>query len=232
MSTSFALMQPTFAPWIGYIFLAKQVDTFVFYDTADFSRQSFHQRNRFMCNGDIKWVTLSTKSRFMPLTETQIDKSKLDSVCQKLLNYYTASHTRDMLIDLIHEGYSKTLSLAEGNMLLISKIFEMLNVNCKTALASNCKRIAGPIDQIISIGDEGKFDTYISPSGSLGYMEDDDHRKLLKSFKSGCEFIDLSKCLTSSPFFESDPPMSCLHYFLTHGVDATREAFEKLKVQK
>ena len=230
MTSSFALMQPTFAPWIGYLLLARQVDTFVFYDTADFSRQSFHQRNRFMCSGDVKWITVSTKSRFMPLNETKVDKAKLESVCHKLRNYYTASITRDMFVELIYEAYSKTSSLAEGNILLISKIFELLHIDCEMSLASSYNIASGPIDQIIAIGDQGKFDKYISPSGSLAYMGDTDHKNLLKSFKYGCQFIDLTSSLKPSSFFASEPPMSCLHYFLTFGIDATREAFEKLEI--
>ena len=41
-----AIMQPTWLPWMGYFDLIDQVDQFVFLDTVQFSKQSWHCRNR------------------------------------------------------------------------------------------------------------------------------------------------------------------------------------------
>lgn len=228
---TFALMQPTFAPWIGYMLLAKQVDFFVFYDTADFSRQSFHHRNRFYCNGATKWITLPTTNRFTPLNETVVDKSKLDGICQKLLNYYAKSLIRDDFVDLIHDEYMRCDSLAEGNISIIQKCFELLQIKCKVLRASDYRRSSGGVDDIIHIGQQAKFTRYISPSGSLVYMDDMDHLNLKKNFADGYKFQDLYSEVRNSTLLHAELPMSCLHYFFTYDIDTIREEFTKLEPQ-
>ena len=45
--TRYAVMQPTFLPWAGYFRLAVNVDSFVFLDDAQLSRQSWQTGTAF-----------------------------------------------------------------------------------------------------------------------------------------------------------------------------------------
>ena len=229
MMASFALMQPTFAPWIGYMLLAKKVDFFVFYDTADFSRQSFHHRNRFSCNGVSKWITLPTTSRFTPLNQTSVDKSKVVSICQKLQNYYTKSALRDEFIDLIHDEYMACANLAQGNIAIIRRCFEILKIKCEVLQASEFATSSSGIKTIIDIGQQAQFTRYISPSGSLVYMNDADHLDLEKAFTNGCKFQDFYTAVMSSRLLHGDPPMSCLHHFFIHDISDIQENFANME---
>ena len=44
--TTAAVMQPTYLPWLGYLDLMDQVDTFVLLDTVQFDYRSWQHRNR------------------------------------------------------------------------------------------------------------------------------------------------------------------------------------------
>ena len=58
---NFSLMQPTFFPWIGYFLLIKKTQNFCFFDTAQFSRFSWHHRNKLNINGKELLISLPIK---------------------------------------------------------------------------------------------------------------------------------------------------------------------------
>ena len=45
-----SIMQPHFLPWIGYFNLISQSEKFIFLDDAQFSKNSWHNRNRILNN--------------------------------------------------------------------------------------------------------------------------------------------------------------------------------------
>ena len=59
-----AIMQPTWLPWMGYFDLIDQVDQFVFLDTVQFSKKSWHCRNRVKTSHGSKWISLPVSARF------------------------------------------------------------------------------------------------------------------------------------------------------------------------
>lgn len=73
-SKTVAIMQPTYLPWAGYFDLIDQSDLFVLLDTADFSRKSWHHRNRIRGrDGADIWLTIPTHGhRGQPLNEVEI----------------------------------------------------------------------------------------------------------------------------------------------------------------
>lgn len=59
MTTSIAIMQPYFVPYLGYFRLFRQTDLFVIYDCVQFPRRGYVHRNQVPdLNGDPLWLTL------------------------------------------------------------------------------------------------------------------------------------------------------------------------------
>lgn len=68
-----AVMQPTYFPWSGYFALIELADIFVFYDTAQFSKSSWHYRNKILCQNEVKWLSLNIQHKHeQSLNETKI----------------------------------------------------------------------------------------------------------------------------------------------------------------
>src|SRR5579864_5457599 len=61
-----AISQPTYLPWLGYLDLIDQVDTFVLLDNVQFEKQSWQQRNRIKTPTGLQWLTVPVifKGRF------------------------------------------------------------------------------------------------------------------------------------------------------------------------
>lgn len=70
-----SISQPTFLPWIGYFDLIDRSDYFVFFDDAQFSKHSWHQRNKIINDA---WITLpiSSGNSHKLLCEINLGKDK------------------------------------------------------------------------------------------------------------------------------------------------------------
>lgn len=55
-----AVLQSSYIPWKGYFDIINDVDTFVFYDDVQFTRQDWRSRNRVIANGNPLWLTIPT----------------------------------------------------------------------------------------------------------------------------------------------------------------------------
>jgi len=53
-----AISQPTYLPWLGFLDLIDQVDTFVLLDNVQFEKQSWQQRNRIKTPTGLLWLTV------------------------------------------------------------------------------------------------------------------------------------------------------------------------------
>lgn len=54
-------MQPTYLPWLGYLDILRCADLFLVFDTAQFSAQSWHQRNRVKTAAGVRWLTVPVR---------------------------------------------------------------------------------------------------------------------------------------------------------------------------
>ncbi|EAI6045393.1 hypothetical protein CAJ59_09215, partial [Campylobacter jejuni] len=52
-------MQPTFLPWIGYIYMIQKVDAFIFLDNVQFEQRSWQSRNKIKLQNNIYYISLS-----------------------------------------------------------------------------------------------------------------------------------------------------------------------------
>ncbi|MDA4122222.1 MAG: WbqC family protein [Thaumarchaeota archaeon] len=89
-----ASTQPTYIPWMGFFGLMDCVDRFVLMDDVQFSRRSWHQRNRVFnpASGWI-WLTIPTKGEFpTPMNKVKVDgRSWIRSHLDRLKALYSAA---------------------------------------------------------------------------------------------------------------------------------------------
>jgi len=85
------VMQPTYLPWMGLFDLIDQADVFVFYDTVQFEKQSWQQRNRIRTPGGPQWLTVPVyQSLGQPITDVRINNTARwrHKHWQSLVTYY------------------------------------------------------------------------------------------------------------------------------------------------
>ncbi|HBK6300855.1 TPA: WbqC family protein [Campylobacter jejuni] len=190
-----AIMQPTFLPWMGYIYMIQKVDKFVFLDNVQFEQRSWQSRNK---------IKLQNKTYLFSLS------------CQKapqktLLNDIKLSKDRrwrDKLLKTLHHTYSKTINykkyfyllesclinnnkLADLNIEIITEICKDLKITTPLIRASSlnlpCVKRENLLFEICKIL---KAQSYLSPKGSKCYLEKDYAKNLFKQGNINIKYFD------------------------------------------
>lgn len=76
---SCAIVQSSYLPWRGYFDLIARADTFIFYDSVQFTRRDWRSRNRVKTAHGLKWLTVPVRvsGHFgVPIFDVEIDNSR------------------------------------------------------------------------------------------------------------------------------------------------------------
>jgi hypothetical protein len=173
-----AIMQPTFLPWVGYFKLISKVDIFIFFDDAQYSKNSWHNRNRILLKNEIKWLTLPIKKKSLntSINNTTIDYTKAwkNNIISKIDNAYK---NHDFFNDLVFlKSFIKNFDnncLSTLNIEIIKLISRELNILSRFKLSSSFNIDAKRSDKIIELCILNQASKYISPIGAKDYIEED-----------------------------------------------------------
>ncbi len=187
-----AIMQPTWLPWLGYFDLIDQADRFVFLDTVQFEKQTWQQRNRLKSSGGLGWITVPVfiKGQFgQSIADVQIDRRKFPSKHLRTIrqNYSRAVYFNeyiDEFSDLLEEG--DWHSLCELNIAVIDWLCEKFGIETELLRASQMKANGKRSERLVSILNEFGSNDYLSPMGSLEYLQED--RELFEKSRVSISF--------------------------------------------
>jgi len=170
-------MQPTYLPWMGYYALMDQVDVFVFLDSVQFAKRSWQQRNKIKTTNGEQWLTVPVVSK--SLRDQRIDEVKIDygsafikkhigtiEMAYKKARYYT--QYSDRIFAILNRNYPY---LSELNVAIIEEIKDILGIEIEFIRSSSLACRGTKAELLADICQQLRADTYISPPGSQGYLE-------------------------------------------------------------
>lgn len=193
-----AIHQPNHWPYLGFIDKIKTSDIFVIYDTAQFVRMDFQNRNRIRNNSPegFKWLIVPVEEKRVPLSDIKIDNKKMQK--DMPWNQYHRMVIRDLYRkapgyrdhqDFLDRLYEKQWdNLVDLNMAIIYYLKEVLDIKTPIIKSSdlscekNRDRTAddenGDISskhykstmRLIEMCKEVGADTYLSGSSGKDYM--------------------------------------------------------------
>ena len=175
-----AIMQPTYLPWLGYLDLIDQVDTFVFLDDVQFEKQSWQQRNRIRTAAGLEWITVPAliKGRFGQEIR-DVEMSGKD---------FVAKHTRKLTFAYGKAGffgdYCEELSAileecaASGKLCdlcitLVTWLCDKLGIDGRTVRSSRLDVSGKRSERLVNILQKAGATRYLSPIGSPDYLLED-----------------------------------------------------------
>ncbi|MFH1979264.1 MAG: WbqC family protein [Patescibacteria group bacterium] len=177
-----AIMQPTYLPWIGYFGLMDYVDTFVFLDSVQFSKQSWQQRNRIKTHNGPLWLTvpvlLKGKSHQL-IKDAQINpnapfpKKHLRSIED---NYRRAPYFKTYapkVFRILGQKHTQLSTLTESLICLFQDNLEIST----TLISSQAIHIStnDRAERLVEICKKLKATEYVSPVGATDYLEKSDN---------------------------------------------------------
>src|SRR5690606_18119579 len=106
-----AIMQPYFLPYIGYFSLIKHTDQFILFDTPQFIRHGWIERNRVLkANGEPLYikVPLNKHSRETNINDIKIDNSQnwKEKILAQLVTYRKRAPNYWKVVALLREIFA------------------------------------------------------------------------------------------------------------------------------
>ena len=177
-----SIMQPTYLPWLGYFNLIAQSDVFVFLDNAQYSKNSFHNRNRYPSKNHTNgynWITVPVLkdklSKQIRETAIQNDSKWKNKHLSTISNVYgRTKYFKDFFPVIEDVLVSKDFqSLAELNTSLIIDISKYLKLEAEFVFSSEMSALGDRSNLILNICKELSCKKYLSPAGAKSYIEED-----------------------------------------------------------
>jgi hypothetical protein len=167
-----AIMQPYFLPYLGYFQLISAVDSFVVYDTIQYTKKGWINRNQMLRNGAAVMVSLPVKK----------GSDYLDVVDRKLADDFDPKALQNQIAGAYRMApyFSSTMPLIESILQYRSaNLFDFLfhslrqcceHLNIATPLMRSSAVEKGPSllkgqDRVIDICRRLSGDVYINPPG-------------------------------------------------------------------
>lgn len=176
MTTRVAIHQPNYLPYLGFFHKMSLVDIFVLYDTAQFAKNDFHNRNRIKTPAGPVWLTIPVRRpEFKPIGEIVIAGEGWADKHWKSVeaNYSRAAYFgsyRDDLRRVLARPWTK---LAAVNEALIDFLGKAFGIQTKIVLASGYPPLpsVSASARLATLVRAAGGDTYVSGMGGVRYVD-------------------------------------------------------------
>ncbi len=178
-----AIHQPNFLPYLGFFDKLLRSDVFILYDTAQYSRGDFHNRNRIKTPGGVKWLTVPVHLHFgQPIQDVRVAAANLARSHLGLLRQcYGKARWYEPLAAGIERAYQAASSgwLCDLTGRLLELVLDWLGYSGKVVWASslNLDRSKRASDSLAEMVDRVGALTYLSGPGARSYLRDQPFRE-------------------------------------------------------
>ncbi|MGA9968445.1 MAG: WbqC family protein [Terriglobales bacterium] len=173
-----AISQPAYLPWLGYLDLIDQVDTFVLLDNVQFEKQSWQHRNRIKTPVGLQWLTVPVlfRGRFgqlindVEIRDFEFSRNHLRAI---ELNYRRAPFFDNYFQDLsvrMRTTSSRATLIADLDIRLIEWFMDMLGIQTRLLLSSRLEQPGRRTELLANICESIGAKQYLSPLGSSAYL--------------------------------------------------------------
>ncbi|MBZ7939694.1 MULTISPECIES: WbqC family protein [Campylobacter] len=171
-----AIMQPTFNPWLGYIYMIQKVDAFVFLDNVQFERRSWQNRNKIKLQNQIFMLNLITKKAPQKTSLMDIfldnDQKWKEKFLKTIYHAYSKSVNFKKYYHFLEQNLHQEKKLIDFNINLILKICKDLDIQTPIYRSSTMNITLEKKERLIlNICKILKTRHYLSPEGSKNYLQ-------------------------------------------------------------
>ena len=171
------ISQSNFLPWRGYFGGLRIVDFFVLYDTEQFSKRDWRNRNIIQNGSDWEWLTLPIRSKgnyLAPIHKIEtIDVQTSISVINKIeMNYRNYKNTPGyrFVINMLQSSIQQK-SLSQINFQLVKNICEYLSIEVEITLLTEPLQSTEKNLKLIEICKKFEVEKYVTGPTALSYMD-------------------------------------------------------------
>jgi hypothetical protein len=179
-----AIVQSSYIPWKGYFDLIASVDEFVLYDSAQFTKRDWRNRNRIKTPEGTRWLTIPVQQkgkRFQRIDETLVAESSwATSHWKTLLHSYRKAPYFDLYHDGLADAYrrvSDELYLSRVNYILLTTVCAELDVQTPITWSNDYVLTGGPTERLLQLCQSLGATDYLSGPAARDYLDESQFRR-------------------------------------------------------
>lgn len=177
-----AILQSNYIPWIGYFDLIASVDEFILYDSMQYTKRDWRNRNIIKTPQGNQWLSVPVHSKgqyFQSIFDTKIDGEKWQKDHWKAItmNYAKAPFFNEisMLIEPFYKLHYSHLS--ELNKSLILEICNYLDIQTNILDSSAFELEGDKSEKLLNICIQSGANSYLSGPSAKEYLDLDIFKK-------------------------------------------------------
>lgn len=178
MSKKVAILQSNYIPWKGYFDLINMVDEFIIYDSVQYTKNDWRNRNLIKTSTGLKWLTIPVKHKFLgqKINETEIADNRWKKKHWETLriNYGKAQYF-SMYAPLFEDIYLKLSveKLSDINRIFIDLICRILEIETKIIDDRVFSKTSkDPTERLVEILKQCHAKVYLSGPSAKDYLNE------------------------------------------------------------
>jgi len=179
MNKRIAIVQSNYIPWRGYFDLISQVDEFILFDDAQYTKRDWRNRNQIKTRNGPIWLTIPVEvkgKRSQKIKDTRISDSGWGPRHWKsIVHNYSQAKYFSQYKDLFEKLYldRSEILLSQVNYKFLSAICELLNIRTKLTWSSDYRWVEGKTERLIDLCKQAGANEYLSGPAARGYMNEE-----------------------------------------------------------
>lgn len=173
-------MQSNYIPWRGYFDLMRRVDHFVLFDTVQFTRRDWRNRNRIVGPSGPLWLTIPVESSgkyHQRINQTRIADGRWARTHLQSLRHALARAPRfkDWLLPRLEAWYdaaAQELMLSDVNRILIQAVMTELGITTALHSAQDLPQADERSARLLGMCKALGATTYLSGPSARSYLDE------------------------------------------------------------
>lgn len=173
-----AILQSSYIPWKGYFDLINMVDEFILYDTVQYTRRDWRNRNKIKTPRGAQWLTIPVKSKgnyLARIEEIEVENTdwRVSHWGAILTNYARAEHF-DLYRRIFEECYMSATDshLSAINEKFIRLICDVLGIKTRITSARQYDNEGDKNWRLINLCKQVGARVYLSGPAARDYLDE------------------------------------------------------------
>jgi hypothetical protein len=178
MGKRVAILQSNYIPWKGYFDLINSVDEFILYDTAQFTKNDWRNRNKIKTSGGLLWLSIPVRHRFGQLIQdtTIRDSTWNRTHWRSLSQAYAKAAYFKMYKSTFEELYNKCgveSKLSNVNFQFIKEVCAIIGIKTSITWSRDYRLVDGQTERLVDLCKQLGASEYLSGPVAKNYIESD-----------------------------------------------------------
>lgn len=180
MTKTVSILQSNYIPWKGYFDIIAKSDVFIFYDSVQFTKNDWRNRNRIKTRNGVEWITIPVRNESLhqKINETNISFKDWNKKHWKTIrNNYSRAKCFKTLEPFFEDLYLNQLQdvslLSEVNYKLIVAISKLLKFETTFLWDKDLGLIEGKTERLVDLCKKTGANVYLSGPAAKDYLQED-----------------------------------------------------------